>query len=377
MILPLLILFIVLALYYYNFLLKVARGIEIVKKSEFNSSKKYFVSVIIPFRNESENILDSLLSLLEQTYPKELLEIIYVDDNSTDDSYQKLTNAIRSQNIKVIKIPKGFSPYSYKKRAIRFGLEQAKGEIIVGTDADCVHPKLWLEKLISCFDDSTAFVSAPVVFKNEENLFAKLQKMEFASLILAGAGLIGIKHPAICNAANIAYRKNVFNKVRGFDDNFSLSSGDDEFLMQKIAGETKYEIKFCFSEDVLVKTLSNKKIKDFYHQRKRWASKSLYYKDFSLVLKIIMIFFFYLSFPVQLLLGLLLFKIFIGTFIIFFIIKMILEYKIMIKGIPVLYRQVDVNIFIISELLHIPYILISAITGLFGNFVWKDRKLTR
>ena len=130
-----------------------------------------------------------------------------------------------------------------RKRAIRYGIEQSIGDIIVTTDADCIYADDWLSSLVSNFEDSVGFVSGPVEFKDNGNVFSKLQKLEFAGLIFTGAGLIGAGKPTICNAANIAYRKKAFDEVNGFEYDMDLSSGDDELLMQKIAQDTEYKCK--------------------------------------------------------------------------------------------------------------------------------------
>jgi poly-beta-1,6-N-acetyl-D-glucosamine synthase len=254
-----------------------------------------YVSVLIPFRNESQNILKGLASIENQNYPKDKYEVIYINDSSTDDSLKKICEAKKSFNVNVVSLPENFLPNAHKKRAVRFGIEKCKGEIIVTTDADCIHKKEWLETLLGSYDKETGFISGPVEFAAGESIFEKIQRIEFAGLILSGAGLIGINKPAICNAANASYRKETFYSVKGFDDNLNISSGDDEILMQKIWKEGEYKVKFCMNRKAVVTSSSNKTFNDFYHQRKRWASKSLFYKNKFLKLKLIFIFLFYLS----------------------------------------------------------------------------------
>ncbi len=133
---------------------------------------------------------------------------------------------------------------------------------------------------------NTAFVSGPVEFMSNGSFFYEIQKLEFSSLIFVGAGLIGIKSPIICNAANLGFRKSVFFEVGGYNDNLLLSSGDDEFLMQKIARQTNYDIKFCLNKNAIAYTLPNENLSQFYQQRKRWASKGFHYVDKSIVLKL-------------------------------------------------------------------------------------------
>jgi cellulose synthase/poly-beta-1,6-N-acetylglucosamine synthase-like glycosyltransferase len=367
-----------LGLFYFGFLFLVKIGLSKLKYSNnYNSKYRPYISIIIPFRNESKNILASLKSIEEQTYSKSLYEVIYIDDDSEDDSYEKLNETYKSSNIKIYKIPKGFSPNSHKKRAIKFGVSKASGEVIVGTDADCIHNPNWLVTLMSRFSENTGFVSGPVAFIERGGIFFQMQNLEFAGLVLVGAGLIGIKKPTLCNGANLAYKKKSFEKVCGFEENIELSSGDDEFLMQKIARETNEDVKFCFDKNAVVKTSANLGLKEFYHQRQRWASKSLYYKNTGLVLTISLLFLFFLSLPVQVLFGFFISWYFFLSAFIILCIKFILEFVILKEGEKFLVPKINLGVFLFAQLLHIPYILISAVGGAMGNYVWKDRKIKR
>ncbi len=371
-------LFSLLVIYYIYFISNIYRGLGKLKKIDDDKIIYEFVSVIVPFRNEKENLLKNLKSLEEQTYPRDKYEIIYVNDSSTDNSVEIIEVNKRNDNIKIISVPEKFSPNAHKKRAIRYGIENAKGEIIVTTDADCTFNQDWLSTLIKYVDDKTAFVSGPVEFEvDNRKYFDKLQKLEFAGLVISGAGLIGINRPVICNAANIAYRKKVFEQVNGFDDQLKLSSGDDEMLMQKIWKETDYRIKFCPDKKAIVKTAPNKTLKQFYQQRKRWASKGLFYADKLLILKLILIFLFYLSLPMQLVLVIVLSAKFLILLLVSLSLKAIFEYLVLQKGTDLLFNKKLLSPFIIAEILHIPYIIISGISGIFGNFTWKERKVSR
>ena len=325
--------FCLLLIYYVYFLLNILKGLGKLEKKDGNRTLSEFVSVIIPFRNEKDNLLKNLKSLEEQTYPKDKYEIIYVNDSSTDNSIEIIETNRKNENIKVISVPENFSPNAHKKRAIKFGIENSRGEIIITTDADCTYNQDWLYTLLKYLDDKTAFVSGPVEFEDDNGkFFDKLQKIEFAGLVISGAGLIGSNRPAICNAANIAYRKKIFEQVKGFDDHMKLSSGDDELLMQKIWKETDCKIKFCPDKKAVVKTAPNKSLRQFYQQRKRWASKSLFYADKLLILKLILIFFFYLSLPVQLILALFLSTKFFILLCISLLLKAFFEYQVLKRG---------------------------------------------
>ncbi len=369
--------FAILLIHYSYFLLSILIGLRKLKPSQPNQIPKEFVSIIIPFRNESENIISNIKSIIKQNFPKENYEVIYVDDNSTDNSFRILNEFPKPKNVKVLSLPKDYSPNAHKKRAIRYGIENSTGEIIITTDADCFYSENWLSSMLNNIDDETGFVSGPVEFLDDDSMFSKLQKLEFAGLVITGAGLIGIGKPTICNAANIAYRKNTYEEVNGFYDQMDLSSGDDELLMQKIAKDTKYKVKFSLLAESIVKTKASKNLNEFYHQRKRWASKGLFYKNIRLIITLILIYLFYLGLVIQPFLILLFSFSFAFTFGLSLVIKLALEYLILLKGRNILFTQLSLKPFIFAEFLQVPYIIIAGFSGLFGNLEWKERKIKR
>jgi cellulose synthase/poly-beta-1,6-N-acetylglucosamine synthase-like glycosyltransferase len=366
-----------LLLHYSLFLAKIYYGLKNLSNVEEAKILDEYISIIVPFRNEAANIERTYKNLINQNYPSDKYEIIFVNDSSEDDSLKILESLSTKENVKIFSVPEDFSTYAHKKRAVRFGIEKSKGEIIVTTDADCIHKSDWLINLLKYFDEQTGFVSGPVEFLSQENLFVKIQRLEFAGLVITGAGLIGASNPIICNAANIAYRKIVFNEVGGFNYQMSLSSGDDELLMQKINCDTSYKIKFAADKNAMVSTEANQSIKQFFNQRKRWASKGLFYNDKFLIIRLVLIYLFYLSLFIQPLLALFISKIFLYTFVISFFVKILLEYLILKFGIKLLFNSEILKPFIISELFQIPYIIVSAIAGIFGNFEWKGRLIKR
>jgi len=369
--------FVILVGHYLFFLFSILMGLRNLKPTQPNQNPKELVSIIIPFRNESENIISNFKSIIGQNFPKEKYEVIYVDDSSTDNSFKILNEFPKPKNIKVLSLPKDYSPNAHKKRAIRYGIENSAGEIIITTDADCVYAENWLSSMLSNIDDETGFISGPVEFLDDDGMFSKLQKLEFAGLVIVGAGLIGIGKPTICNAANIAYRKKTYEEVNGFYDQMDLSSGDDELLMQKIAKDTKYKVKFSLLTESIVKTTASKNINEFYHQRKRWASKGLFYKNIRLIITLILIYLFYLGLVIQPFLILFITSSFAYTFGLSLVIKLVLEYLILFKGKNILFPKLSLKHFIFAEFLQVPYIIIAGFSGMFGNLEWKERKIKR
>jgi len=364
-------------MFYINFLLKISRGIDNIQSNQTISENRLSVSVIIPFRNESKMIVKNLRCLEHQNYPIDRYEVIYIDDGSNDDSLPKLESSISRNNISIQSIKNIDYERAHKKHAIEFGITKAKGEIIILTDADCLNEPTWISSMIDEFTIDTGLVSGPVKFISNNKLFEKLQQLEFAGLILSGAGLIGNKTPIICSSANLAFRKSIFNEVNGYRGLMGFSSGDDELLMQKIAQDTDYEVNFCFHSKALVTTKPNRDLKEFTQQRKRWASKGFFYKNKSIVTLLLLILHFYTGLIAQILLGIFFERIFLYTFIISFLAKIMMEYSVMKKGVGILLEKIPVGIFLLAELLHVPYIIYAAVAGTFGNFTWKERKLKR
>ena len=156
-----------------------------------------------------------------------------------------------------------------------------------------------------------------------------------------------------------------------------LSSGDDELLMQKIAQDTEYKVKFSLTKNSIVNTVPNKSIGEFYHQRKRWASKGLFYKNRNLVIKLILIYLFYLGLIVQPFLIVFYSTTFANTLLICIAIKFLLEYLILKKGKRLLFSSLSLKWIPLAELLQTPYIILAGLTGAFGNIHWKERKVKR
>jgi cellulose synthase/poly-beta-1,6-N-acetylglucosamine synthase-like glycosyltransferase len=383
----LLLIFLSLLLFYLTFLWRIKTGLNriISKQEKINENKSdksaafsaCKASVIIPFRNESENILNNLRCIEEQDYPKEYFEVIYVDDSSTDGSAEKLIKGIKSPNVKVIPSEADNIHTAFKKFALKKGIQYSKGEILVTTDADALFGKNWLRSLLGKFDEDTGLVSGPVSFIYNDGIFSAFQVLEFAGLVLTGAGLIGIKKPVICNGANLAYRKKVYDEVNGFSQHLHLSSGEDELLMQSISKNTSFKIKFSWDSDSLVSTSLLSSFREFFQQRKRWASKSLFYPDIILRIKLFLIFLFYLGISLQFLLIFFYSKIFLLSFLITLAGKCFFEYLIIKSGEEFLFPGKILKYFLLSEILQIPYIIISAASGLSGKFKWKGRNLDR
>ena len=350
------------------------KGINRTKDEKWDAAPEEFISIIIPFRNESENILQSLESIANQDYTKDNYEVIYINDKSVDDSMEKITKADKSCNVKVISVPSYFLSDAGKIRAIKFGIENSNGKIIITTDCDCIHQRDWLSSMIKCFDQKTGFIAGPVVITDGKTLFGKIQKLEFAGLVLAGAGLLGINKPVICNSANLAFKRDAYDLAGGFQIGKDSFSSADEFLMLSIKKKTNYAVKFCWSNDSITSTKASNSVKEFFKQRIRWAGKDWKRYGADILLQLVLVYLFYTGLIVQLIFGIVLSAVFLYSFLASFLIKIFSEYRILKNGKGLFYDRLILKIFFLAEILHIPYILIAGLSGVFSGFNWKKRK---
>lgn len=343
----------------------------------FKSQKKTSstVSIIIAARNEEANIGRTLDCILTQDFPQELLEIIVVDDHSTDRT-SEIVKRYTPRGIQLIQLREGQTMNSYKKYAISRAIAQASGDIIVTTDADCRMGKQWLSTVIQKFEESNChMLSSPVSYSEEESLFERLQTLEFQYLIGLGAAGIGNGAPTTCNGANLAYRRDIFYEVGGFNGIDELASGDDELLLHKIAERYPSRISFCKSADAIVYTDAKPDLKSFISQRKRWASKSTKYKDKRVVFLGVAIWLFNVGLIISFVCFLAMLPQFYEVFVLAFGLKVGAELIFMSPVIQFANRKELLKYLPFLSLVHSIYIVYIGILGNMGKYDWKGREV--
>jgi cellulose synthase/poly-beta-1,6-N-acetylglucosamine synthase-like glycosyltransferase len=343
------------------------------KKSVLSSKKA--ISLLIPVRNEATNIIALLKDLEAQTLDKGQFEVIIANDNSDDNTAALVDNFIRESdlNIQLIHLDADLSIKSPKKRAINTCIKLAVGEIIVSTDGDCRINKNWLSEIQQHFEtNDSVFLSAPVSFlaSQKTNLFSKgwnqMQEIEFASLIVSGACSIKINQANMCSGANIAYLKSAFQSVNGFEGNEHIASGDDEFLMHKMAKEFPHKIAYLKSQNAIVQTAASLNVSNFFNQRRRWAGKWSHYKSLSPKLLALFIFSTNLS---------LIYAIFTGNLNLA-LLKLIPEF-IFLSASLVFFKKTNLIFLVpILQLIYPFYVVLFGLVSLKQNsYVWKERQL--
>ena len=336
------------------------------------------ISVIVPARNEAKNIIPCLNSILNQQYPEALYEIILVDDHSEDGTMQIVQQHFLS-SISVFALSDYLSGeqsiQSFKKMAIGLGIQKAKGQIIVTTDADCIVPSTWLRLIEYQFTkNNAAMVAGPVAFYEERNLLERFQSLDFLGMmVITGAGISG-QWMRMCNGASLAYLKSLFFEVGGFQGIDHLASGDDMLLMHKVAAQYPNRIAFVKSKEALVLTKAKKSWGAFFQQRLRWATKSSAYQEKVVTIVLALVFMICLLILVGFFGLVFMNELMILGWLIMVGVKSMADFFLLREATRFFGRQ-DLRFSIgLSQVLHILYIsFIGVASNLKQKYIWKGR----
>ena len=325
------------------------------------------ISIIIAFRNEEDNLQKLLDSLLKQNYPD--FEIILIDDHSYDNSASIIAK-VQNPTISYYLLP---SELNGKKSALRYGAIFAKGDILFFTDADCyVENELWLSTMLDyMIRKDVKMLCGIVCFDNKKGVFSKLLQLEFLSMVGSGAAGFFLNIPFMCNGANYAITRDVFNEAsKYFNDKYS--SGDDVFLLHYVS--KKYKVDFIKNKNTTIESLAPKNIKDFFAQRIRWASKTSGYKN------IMMFFIMFINVTTSLLLVVsLIFGIFsieyLYLFLILFLIKIFFDNLFMLPILRFFQKRKLIYYLPLLQIFYSFYIVTTFVLLLFWQPEWKGRKI--
>ncbi len=332
-------------------------------------SRTVNISVIISVRNEQEVITNLLDDLVLQNYSKDRLQIIIVNDHSEDNTENIVEEYIREvKNIRLINLQNNKFG---KKNAIIEGVNLAKGELIITTDADCRVSCNWVAAIAEFYKtEKPKMIISPVVMNENKSFFQKAQSLEFMSLIGAGAGATGVKHPFICNGANLAFEKNVF--VDNMLENKHVS-GDDVFLLHNLKKENRNKIMFLKNSDAIVSTTCLNTLNEFFNQRVRWTSKSKLYFDVDSIVVSLIVFLVNSVLLLNIILSFIYIE-FLYSFLIIFLIKTVIDILIFIP-VTKFFKKQKLLLFIIPvQFIYIFYVTFIAIISSFIKYTWKDRQ---
>lgn len=358
---------------YCVFILWLAYGFKriAISKNQAPEPKTNF-SIIVPFRNEADRLPELLHSFTQLNYPRAQFEIIFVNDSSTDDSVSVIQNfPALSFHFQIIdNIRKSGSP---KKDAISTAINSINNEWIITTDADCFVNPDWLTAIDSYIQNhELSMIAGAVAFSAEDSFLHQFQQIDLMSLQGATIGSFGIGKAFMCNGANLAYKKELFLDLNGFDGNNGIASGDDVFLLQKAVAKHPEKVHYLKSEANIVLTKPLDEWKLVFHQRVRWASKAASYQ--SLFGKILALVVFGGNLAIVLGLLLTLAHLFsFWTWYLLFAVKIFVDFSLLYQTGKFLQPK-SVKFFLISNLVYPFFSVAVALYSLFGRYEWKGRK---
>ena len=332
------------------------------------------LSVIIPVRNESENILAVLHSILAQSHPSQCIEIIIADDNSTDDTVSKAQSFFKEHStINSIVIENDIS-HSSKKQVLKCAIEQSTGELIITTDADCLHHPDWLKTIAGYYSThQPVMICGSVKMSGNNTFLQRFQEMDYLSLQASGAASLLLDDPLLCSGANLAFSRVAYNLVHGYDDNLSIPSGDDTFLMLKMHKAFTSRVHFIKSENSIVKTPCSASWWHFFQQRIRWISKTKNYSNS--YISSVAVFISIINYWMLILLAFSLSNSWVSIYLIcYLLVKALVDYMFLSSVGKYFYIHIPKGSFIMMELFYPFYLLILLAGTLRGSYEWKTRK---
>jgi glycosyltransferase involved in cell wall biosynthesis len=334
------------------------------------------ITVVIPARNEANNISDCVESVLSQQYPIDKLEVIVVDDHSSD-GLQKYVQSLFGDQVQYLSLEAANLPGG-KKNALEAGFNEANGDWMITLDADCQMKGDCLKTSAFAYEKMDAqIITGAVLIEEVKDPFESFQSMEMAGLMLiTGSGFSsGWYH--LANGAFLSFSKKAFKSEGGYSAHSAYASGDDMFLMESIAEKSPERVFFLKNRDARVITKAEGEWKSFIKQRTRWASKNSGLKNqritwiwgFIWIYNLILISSFIGSF--------LYFRIFIVSFIVLLSAKMAGD-MLILKAATDFFKSPFKGLhFLIAEFIQIGYVLRVGIARLAGKkeYQWKGRKV--
>ena len=368
----LLLIILIISVLYLIYIVAFTLGLSNLKEKFFIYSKNtdVNVSVLIAARNEEKNIEKLLESIYNQSFSKNLFEVIIIDDHSDDSTKLIIENFIENHNdfnLKVFNAEK-----EGKKQAISQALHLAENELILVTDADCILKETWIESIVNFYkEENCKMILAPVLLSPTETFFEKIQVLEHLSLIGSTAGSAAIGFPVMCNGANMAYERIAALEVEKQRKDFNIPSGDDMFLMEQfVKNYGDKNVKFLLSKAAIVKTKTCKNFSEFFKQRTRWVSKTKSYTNWKIISTALVVLFFNLSI-VSLLISAFFTPVLLIPYFLLTLLKFFIDYP-LLKNITSFMNQKDLLTWALPlEFIYPFYVVFTAISGMLINVKWK------
>ncbi|WP_118976132.1 glycosyltransferase [Taibaiella koreensis] len=339
------------------------------------------ISIIIPARNEAAHIGSCLQSILAQPYPAGMLELLVIDDFSTDGTESIAESLLTGGKGRVLQLKQYLSETerlnAYKKKALEIAIHEARGEWIVTTDADCLAPQGWLKALGNAMqNEQLQFVVAPVSFvpADRRTMLYYFQSLDFMTMQGITAASAVLRLGNMCNGANLAFRKSAYIAVDGYRGIDHIASGDDMMLMYKIQQQFPQGIGYLKAPEAVMSTPAQPDWHSFLNQRIRWSSKADKYDDKKLTLILALVYFFNCSFIALAVAGFVHWRYWLWLLGLL-LVKTVVELLFLAPVAAFYGKRKELLWFPLLQPLHILYIILAGFLGKFGSYQWKGRRV--
>ncbi len=227
-------------------------------------------TILVAAKNEENNIAACLDSLSKLEYPKGRLQIILIDDNSTDNTSAIIDDFIKDKPVFLkVQPPLEKGALKGKTNALAHGIKFATGRVILTTDADCRVNPLWAQTICSYYTEGVGLVNGytPQYAKNS---FEGMQHLDFMYLLTVAAGMINYRMPISCIGNNMSYLKAAYDEVGGYES-LPFSITEDLNLLMAIQRLKKYKIIYPRDINSTVFSEACETYGVLYRQKKRWG----------------------------------------------------------------------------------------------------------
>ena len=259
---------------YAFFLFYLALGF--LRTGTFRVKEKFLqlpITLIICARNEEQTITQCLQSIVRQNYVMGKIQLIVINDNSSDLTAQLAEAVLKESDINYKIISN--QQQKGKKESISYAMQFANNHLIVLRDADTFTvSNKWLQSISDFYQTHQSdLIIAPIAIANNFGMLWALQAIETIVLSSATCGSAFYRKPFLCNGANLIFTKSIFERANGYSSHINQASGDDVLFLEDVKKIPNAKIHYLKSRDAIVYTYPCYSFSQLIQQKVRWASK--------------------------------------------------------------------------------------------------------